>query len=248
MVLEGKVALVTGGGQGLGRTLALGLAAAGADVVVAQRTVSRVEAVAAEIQDLGRRALAMHVDVTQKASVQAMIDTTVSTLGRLDVLVNNSGIFPITQVARMSEEEWDQVMATNLKGVFLCSQAALTPLRHAGGGRIINMASVSGLVGAVGFGHYGASKGGVIAFTKSLAREVASMGITVNAVSPGIVDDETTRRTFPEVALQGYLAQVPMRRLANPEDVVGIVVFLASPASAYITGQVFAVDGGFTMQ
>ncbi|MBM4432356.1 MAG: SDR family NAD(P)-dependent oxidoreductase, partial [Chloroflexi bacterium] len=114
MVLEGKVALVTGGGQGLGRTLALGLAAAGADVVVAQRTVSRVEAVAAEIQDLGRRALAMHVDVTQKASVQAMIDTTVSTLGRLDVLVNNSGIFPITQVARMSEEEWDQVMATNL--------------------------------------------------------------------------------------------------------------------------------------
>jgi len=248
MVLEGKVALVTGGGQGIGRAISLGLAQEGADVALAQRTVSRVEAVAGEIQSLGRRALPLHVDVTQKASVQAMVDATVSDLGRLDILVNNSGIFPITQVARMSEEEWDQVMATNLKGVFLCSQAALTPLRRSGAGRIINMASVSGLVGAVGFAHYGASKGGVIAFTKSLAREAAALKITVNAVAPGIVEDETTRRTFPDVALQGYIAQTPLRRLANPEDIVGLVIFLASDASGYITGQTFAVDGGYTMQ
>ena len=248
MVLEGKVALVTGGGQGIGRALSLGLAEAGADVALAQRTISRVEAVAAEIQSLGRRALPLHVDVTQKASVEAMIETIVSGLGRLDILVNNSGIFPITQVARISEEEWDQVMATNLKGVFLCSQAALTPLRRSSAGRIINMASVSGLVGAVGFAHYAASKGGVIAFTKALAREAAALNITVNAIAPGIVDDETTRRTFPEVALQGYIAQTPLHRLANPEDVVGLALFLASPASSYITGQVFAVDGGYTMQ
>jgi len=248
MVLEGKVALVTGGGQGIGRALSLGLAEAGADVALAQRTVSRAEAVAAEIESLGRRALPLHVDVTQKASVEAMIETIVSGLGRLDILVNNSGIFPITQVARISEEEWDQVLDTNLKGVFLCSQAALTPLRRAGAGRIINMASVSGLVGAVGFAHYAASKGGVIAFTKALAREAAALNITVNAIAPGIVEDETTRSTFPDVALKGYVAQAPLHRLARPEDIVGLTVFLASPASSYITGQVFAVDGGYTMQ
>jgi len=247
MVLEGKVALITGGGQGIGRALSLGLAEAGAEVALAQRTVSRVEAVAAEIEALGRRALPLHVDVTHKASVEAMIDAVVSELGRLDILVNNSGIFPITQITRISEEEWDQVIATNLKGVFLCSQAALTPLRHAGAGRIINMASVSGRVGAVGFAHYAASKGGVIAFTKALAREAAALNVTVNAISPGIVEGETTRRTFPEVAIKGYIAQTPLRRLANPEDIAGLAVFLASPASAYITGQVFAVDGGYTM-
>ncbi len=248
MVLGGKVALVTGGGQGIGRALSLALAEGGADVAVADIDMPAAEAVVAEVIACGRRGLAVEADVTSKPAVEAMVQTTVETLGRLDILVNNAGIFPIAPVATMTEEVWDRVMAINLKGVFLCSQAVLAPMRRAGGGRIINLASVSGLVGAVGMAHYAASKAGVIGFTKSLAREVATMGITVNAIAPGIIETETTRQTFPEGALQAYQAQVPLRRLGRPEDLTGMVVFLASPAAAYITGQVYAVDGGYTMQ
>jgi len=248
MVLGGKVALVTGGGQGIGRALSLALAEGGADVAVADIDMPAAEAVVAEVIACGRRGLAVEADVTSKPAVEAMVQTTVETLGRLDILVNNAGIFPIAPVATMTEEVWDRVMAINLKGVFLCSQAVLAPMRRAGGGRIINLASVSGLVGAVGMAHYAASKAGVIGFTKSLAREVTTMGITVNAIAPGIIETETTRQTFPEGALQAYQAQVPLRRLGRPEDLTGMVVFLASPAAAYITGQVYAVDGGYTMQ
>jgi len=248
MVLGGKVALVTGGGQGIGRALSLALAEGGADVAVADIDMPAAEAAVAEVIACGRRGLAVEADVTSKPAVEAMVQTTVETLGRLDILVNNAGIFPIAPVATMTEEVWDRVMAINLKGVFLCSQAVLAPMRRAGGGRIINLASVSGLVGAVGMAHYAASKAGVIGFTKSLAREVTTMGITVNAIAPGIIETETTRQTFPEGALQAYQAQVPLRRLGRPEDLTGMVVFLASPAAAYITGQVYAVDGGYTMQ
>lgn len=247
MVLAGKVALVTGGGQGIGRALALALAEAGADVAVADILLTAAQRVSAEIEALGRRSLAIYVDVTQPASVQAMVEACQQALGGLDILVNNAGIFPIKPVTAITEEEWDRVMAVNLKGTFLCSQAALGPMRRAGGGRIINVASVSGLVGAVGLTHYAASKAGVIGFTKALAREVAPLGITVNAIAPGIIETETTRQTFPEGALQAYQAQVPLRRLGQPEDLTGLVVFLASPAAAYITGQVYAVDGGYTM-
>jgi 3-oxoacyl-[acyl-carrier protein] reductase len=248
MVLGGKVALVTGGGNGIGRALSLALAESGADVAVADIDMPAAEAVVAEVVACGRRGLAVEADVTSKPAVEAMVQTTVETLGRLDILVNNAGIFPIAPVTTMTEEVWDRVMAINLKGVFLCSQAVLAPMRRAGGGRIINIASVSGLVGAVGMAHYAASKAGVIGFTKSLAREVTTMGITVNAIAPGIIETETTRQTLPEGALQAYQAQVPLRRLGRPEDLTGMVVFLASPAAAYITGQVYAVDGGYTMQ
>jgi NAD(P)-dependent dehydrogenase (short-subunit alcohol dehydrogenase family) len=247
MSLAGKVALVTGGGQGIGRALSLALAKAGADVAVADILLTPAQQVSAEIEALGRRSLAIYVDVTQPASVQAMVETCQQGLGGLDILVNNAGIFPIKPVTAIAEEEWDRVMAVNLKGTFLCSQAALGLMRRAGGGRIINVASVSGLVGAVGLTHYAASKAGVIGFTKALAREVAPLGITVNAIAPGIIETETTRQTFPEGALQAYQAQVPLRRLGQPEDLTGLVVFLASPAAAYITGQVYAVDGGYTM-
>lgn len=246
--LTGRMALVTGGGRGIGRALALALVEAGADVAVADVDLPAAEAVVAEIAASGHRGLAVETDVTSMPAVEAMVQTIVETLGGLHILVNNAGIFPITPVARITEEEWDRVMAINLKGVFLCSQAALGPMRQAGGGRIINVASVSGLVGAVGLAHYAASKAGVIGFTKSLAREVAPMGITVNAIAPGIIETETASHTFPEGALQAYQAQVPLRRLGRPEDLTALVVFLASSAASYVTGQVYAVDGGYTMQ
>jgi 3-oxoacyl-[acyl-carrier protein] reductase len=247
MQLEGKAVIVTGGGRGIGRAICLALAQAGANVLLADIDLPAAEEVAAEVSGMGRRGVALQADVTDKASVQAMIDACLTRLDRLDVLVNNAGIFPIAPVATMSEADWDRVLSVNLKSVFLCSQAALAPMRQGGGGRIINMASVSGLVGAVGFAHYAASKAGVIGFTRALAREAAPMNITVNAIAPGIVETETTVRIFPAGALDLYRAQVPLRRLATPEDVTGLVVFLASPAAAYITGQVYAVDGGYTM-
>lgn len=246
--LQGKVALVTGGGQGIGRALCLALAQAGADVAAADILLPPAQQVAAEIEALGRKALAIQADVSQGESVRAMTLACVDGLGRLDILVNNAGIFPVGVVATLSEADWDRVMAVNLKGVFLCCQAALAPLRRSGGGRIINLASVSGLVGAVGMAHYAASKAGVVGFTKSLAREVAPMGITANAVAPGIILTEQAQHNFPEYALKAYTSQVPLGRLGAPEDLTEMVVFLASPAAAYITGQVYAIDGGYTMQ
>jgi 3-oxoacyl-[acyl-carrier protein] reductase len=248
MILENRIALVTGGGRGIGRALVLALTAAGADVAVADIDGPSAEAVAGEVVALGRHGLAIVADVTSKPAVTAMVDTTVEKLGGLDILINNAGIFPIAPISALTEESWDRVMAINLKGVFLCSQAALGPMRHRGGGRIINMASVSGLVGAVGFAHYAASKAGVIGFTKSLAREVAPIGITANAIAPGIVGTDIAIHTFPSGALELYKSQVPLRRLGQPEDLTAITVFLASPDAAYITGQVFSIDGGYTMR
>ncbi len=246
--LEGKVALVTGGGQGIGRALSLALAQAGADIAVADILFPPAQQVAAEVEALGRKALPIQADVSQGDSVRAMVAACVEGLGGLDILVNNAGIFPVAVVATMSEADWDRVMAVNLKGVFLCCQAALAPLRRSGAGRIINLASVSGLVGAVGMAHYAAAKAGVVGFTKSLAREAASMGITVNAIAPGIILTEQAQHNFPEYALKAYTNQVPLGRLGTPEDLTEMVVFLASPAAAYITGQVYAIDGGYTMQ
>lgn len=248
MKLLDKVAIVTGGGRGIGRVICLTLAQAGADVLVADIDKASAQAVAAEVTALKRNGLAFEVDVTEKLAVEAMMEVCESQLGGLNILVNNAGIFPIAPVATMTENEWDRVMNINLKSVFLCSQAALGPMRRSGDGRIINMASVSGLVGAVGFGHYAASKAGVIGFSRSLAREVGTMGITVNTIAPGIVDTETAIQTFPKFALDQYLTQVPLHRLTTPADVAELVLFIASPGAAYITGQTYAVDGGYTMR
>lgn len=248
MILDGQTAVVTGSGRGIGRILALSLAQAGANLVIADIDITSAEAVCGEAQAAGREAIAVDADVTRKDRVQHMVQSTLDRFGRLDILINNAGIFPIRPLSHMTEEEWDRVMTINLKSVFLCSQAVLEPMRHQGGGRILNIASVSGRIGAVGMSHYAASKGGVIAFTKSLAREAAPLGITANAIAPGIIDTEETGRIFPAQALELYKAQVPLRRLGTPEDLVGMAVFLVSPAAAYITGQVYGIDGGYTMQ
>jgi NAD(P)-dependent dehydrogenase (short-subunit alcohol dehydrogenase family) len=248
VVLNRQVALVTGGGQGIGRALCLALAKAGADVAVADILLEPAQQVAAEIEALGRRASAIQTDVSQADSVREMIAACVDKLGGLNILVNNAGIFPVAPLPLISEADWDRVMAVNLKGVFLCCQAALTPLRQSGDGRVINIASVSGLVGAIGLSHYAASKAGVVGFTKSLAREVAPFGITANAVAPGIFETGQVLQNFPEAALRVYKSQVPLGRLGQPDDLTELVVFLASPGAAYITGQVYSVNGGYTMQ
>ena len=250
MRLAGKVALVTGSSRGIGREIAMAMAREGADIVINySRSKDAADDAAKEIEKLGRRALVVQASVTERSQVEQMIENVVEKFGRLDVLVNNAGGFPIKPFAAVTDDEWDEVMALDLKSVFVCSQIALSFMRPQRSGTIINIASVSGLVGAVSMVPYSAAKGGVIAFTKALAREVAPMGITVNAVAPGIIETDTTRNVFPETALKAYTTyQVPLGRLGHAADVVGLTVLLASDEAGYITGQVFAVDGGFTMQ
>lgn len=247
-VLSEKVVLITGAGQGIGRTLALTMAANGAIVAVADIADGPARETVELIEAAGGKAVALHVDVTDPDSVRDMVQACVAQVGGIDVLINNAGIFPIQPISAISAADWDRVMAINLRGTFLCSQAVLDVMRKRGGGRIINMASVSGLVGAVGFAHYAASKAGVIGFTKSLAREVAVMNITANTVAPGITDTGTALSAFPPQALEYYKTQVPLHRLTHPEDLTGIIVLLASDAASYITGQTYTVDGGYTMQ
>lgn len=250
MRLEGKVALVTGSSRGIGREIALGLAREGADIIVNYH--SREDAArktAGEIEELGRRAVVVRAGVTVGEEVRTLVSTGLDKLGRLDILINNAGAFPIKPFSAVSEEEWDRIMALDLKSVFLCCREVLSPMRQQRGGTIVNIASVSGLVGAIGMVPYSAAKGGVIAFTKALARELASLHITVNAIAPGIIETETALDAFPPGALDAYKTQqVPLGRLGRPEDLVGLAIFLSSSEASYITGQVYAVDGGFTMQ
>ena len=250
MRLAGKAALVTGSSRGIGREIALTMAREGADVVINySRSKDAALAAVAEIEKLGQRAMAIQASVTERSQVEHLIGSALEEFGRLDVLVNNAGGFPIKPFAAVSDEEWDEVMMLDLKSVFLCSQIALESMRGRRSGSIVNIASVSGLVGAVGMVPYSAAKGGVIAFTKALAREVAPMGITVNAIAPGIIETDTALNVFPETALTAYTTyQVPLGRLGRPADLIGLAVFLASAEAGYITGQVYAVDGGFTMQ
>ncbi len=250
MRLAGKVVLVTGSSRGIGREIALAMAREGADIIINySRSRDAANETAQDIEKLGRRTLVVQASVTERAQVARLFGSAVEEFGRLDVLVNNAGGFPIKPFAAVTDDEWDAVITLDLKSVFLCSQIALLSMRPQRSGTIINIASVSGLVGAVGMVPYSAAKGGVIAFTKALAREVAPMGITVNAVAPGIIETDTALKVFPEAALKAYTTyQVPLGRLGRAADVVGLTVFLASDEAGYVTGQVYAVDGGFTMQ
>jgi 3-oxoacyl-[acyl-carrier protein] reductase len=242
--LTNKIAIVTGASRGIGKGIALQLAARGAVVVAAARGENAAPVVG-EIRASGGRADVASVDVTDTEAVRAMVATTVEQHGRVDVLVNNAGIARDQLALRMKREDWDAVIATNLTAAFTCAQAVLKPMVRQRGGRIISISSVVGEIGNAGQANYAASKAGLIGLTKALAREVASRGITVNAVTPGFIDTDMTRAIGTG---QGdWATQIPLGRIGTAADVAAAVCFLASDEAAYITGQVLAVNGGMYM-
>jgi 3-oxoacyl-[acyl-carrier protein] reductase len=248
VIEEGRVAIVTGGGRGIGRAIAVRLAEEGAKVAISYRTNdAAAEETAEKVREAGRECELIKGDVSSPADVEALIKGVAASFGRLDVLVNNAGITRDNLMMRMKEDEFDEVLRTNLKGTYLCTRAALRPMVRARWGRIVNISSVVGLVGNAGQANYAASKAGIIGFTKSVAREVAQRGITANAIAPGYVETELTG-TLPDAVKDQIRAQVPTGRFGEPEEVAEVVAFLAGEAAGYVTGQTIAVDGGMTMQ
>ena len=242
-----KTAVVTGGSRGLGRAVCLELAKGGANVVLCYAgNASAAEETAQACQALGAQVLTVKCDVSDAAQVKELMDAALAKFGRIDILVNNAGITRDGLLMTMKEEDFDAVTATNLKGTFLCMKAVARLMMRQRYGRIVNLSSVVGLRGNAGQVNYAASKAGVIGMTKSLAKELASRGVTVNAVAPGFIDTDMTA-AMPEAAKTATLASIPMGRLGAPEDVARVVAFLASGEAAYVTGQVLAVDGGMAM-
>ena len=244
--LTNQIAVVTGAGRGIGRAIALKFASEGADVVCVSRTQENSEKVAAEIRALGRKAWAFAVNVADAAAVSAAAEKILAEAGRVDILVNNAGVTRDGLLMRMSDADWDTVLDTNLKGAFLVTKAFSRAMIKARAGRIINVSSVIGLIGNAGQCNYAASKAGLIGFTQSVEKELASRGITVNAIAPGFIETDMTSELKPEMR-DAILKQIPLGSFGSAEDIAGAALYLASPAARYVTGQVLTVDGGMVM-
>ena len=247
MFAPNRVAIVTGGAQSIGRAIVERLAKAGVDIVIADVQMEKAEATAKEVAAAtGRRVIALPVDVSSTASAAEMVEKAVAKMGRVDILVNNAGITRDNLIMRMDESDWDKVLDINLKGAWNCSKAVVRAMMKARYGRIVNMASVSGLAGQAGQTNYSASKAGLVGLTKALAREVASRGITVNAVAPGFIPTALTQ-DLPAELKESSLKMIPAGRWGTPEEIAYAVEFLAADDAGYITGHVLSVDGGMVM-
>ena len=247
MLLDGKIALVTGGSRGIGRAVAIELAKEGAAVAINYAgNKAAAEEVQSIITQMGGKAMIIQADVSDEKSAMQMVEEVIAQLGGIDILVNNAGITRDGLFIRMKEEDWNAVINTNLTGIFNCTKVAAKYMMKKRSGSIINMSSVSGIMGNAGQTNYAAAKAGVIGFTKSLAREMASRGITVNAVAPGFIATDMTA-AMPEKAQEHVLTSIPLGKMGKPEDIANAVLFLASDKASYITGQVIHVDGGMVM-
>lgn len=244
--LSSKCALVTGGGRGIGKEIALRLANAGCDVAVSDLDIDAARSTATEIENLGRKSIAIKADVSNASDVEAMFKDFLDAFQKIDILVNNAGITRDGLLVRMKETDWDLVLNINLKSAFLCCREAAKPMMKARTGKIINIASVIGLMGNAGQANYSASKAGLIGLTKTLAREFASRSIRVNAVAPGFIQTAMTDK-LSEADRQKMASQIPLQMLGTPQDVANAVLFLSSSLADYITGQVLTVDGGLVM-
>lgn len=247
MKFDGKVAIVTGGARGIGRAICDTLAKAGAQICVADLNLEQAQASAKEISEIfGQKTMALQVNVSDTENARKMVESALSEFSKIDILVNNAGVTRDTLIMRMDESDWDLVLDVNLKGAFNCSKAVVRTMVKQRYGRIVNISSVSGLAGQAGQTNYSASKAGLIGFTKALAREVASRGITVNAVAPGFIPTALTV-DLPDELKDTIIKNTPMGRMGKPEEVAQAVAFFASDEASYITGQVLSVDGGMVM-
>ena len=246
MDLTGKKAIVTGAGQGIGKAIALKLAGHGADVVVDDINPETAPQVVREIQALGRKAVAVVADVSKRNHVEKMIQTTTAELGGIDILVNNAGIARSNVLARLKDDQWDEVLNVDLKGIFYCIQAVIPSMMKQRSGKIISISSIYGRIGAIGDVNYAAAKSGIVGLTKTVARELARYNINVNAIMPGLVDTPLLRG-IPEKYLKPMIEEVPLKRIGRPEDIANVVAFLASEDSSYMTGAIVEVTGGWNM-
>jgi len=244
--LEGKLALITGGARGIGREIAMLFAKQGANIAICDVNMEEAEKTSKEIESLGRQSLAFKVDVTSSNQVQEMVDKILDKFNKIDILINNAGITKDNLLLRMSEEEWDKVIAVNLKGTFICTKLVSKVMLKQRFGKIVNLASIIGITGNAGQANYAASKAGIIGLTKSVAKELASRSICVNAIAPGFIKTDMTAK-LPEDVQKKMLAVIPLARFGEAKDVADLALFLSSESSSYITGQVIQVDGGMVM-
>jgi 3-oxoacyl-[acyl-carrier protein] reductase len=246
MELKGKVALVTGGARGIGKAIAMALAKAGADIVVADVNLAEAQKTTGEIEALGRQSMALFMDVTDYAKVEEAVNKILDKFTKLDILINNAGITKDNLLLRMGQQEWDAVLTVNLKGAFNCIKAVSRPMVKQRSGKIVNIASIIGIIGNPGQANYAASKAGLIALTKTAAKELASRNINVNAIAPGFIQTDMTAK-LPQELQQKMKEAIPLDKFGTPDDVAAACLFLASEDSSYITGQTIVVDGGMVM-